>query len=144
MFQWLRAPSSAWAVGQIFLLTSYTSNNSPNNQAEGGGVNERLKHTVEVNIKRYDYCRPFKRNKKHNCNPELRYLPTQVRRATVYLLLRHGNSGRMYLSMCLRGGLSGSGSEQGLPIPLPYPASPLAYLDRSVNILNKQIKITLI
>lgn len=42
-------------------------------------------------------------------------VPTHVRTAMVYRLLRHGHSGLMYLSICLSGGLSGSGRDSGVP-----------------------------
>lgn len=58
-----------------------------------------------------------------NCNvTQNPYLPTHVSIAIVYLLLRFGISGLMYLSMCLSGGRTGEGSDS---VGLCRPNSPL-------------------
>lgn len=62
--------------------------------------------------------------------PNITMNPRHVNKATVTLLLKQGHSGLMYLSMVLRGGLSGSGKLSGV-LASSAGASPGAGLDMS-------------
>lgn len=57
----------------------------------------------------------------------------------MYRFVRQGHSARMYLSICLNGGLSGSGRESGVPALKPSSPLPNLYIEhRAVQSLRKR------